>query len=164
MSANFVTFGARQFPLTLRSIEVYTRHSGTESPPKEGAMSSNQVLEVKIVRIHHGQRDAYHDYMREGLARVYEAQGLRYIYYGPSLHDEDSYFVIRAHPSVADRAERLDAVYGSQDWLMNHEEKVLAMVESMDTALFDADDQLIEALKKNFETAGTDAVLSRVPK
>ena len=125
-------------------------------------MSSKQVVEIKTLRIHHGQRDAYHAYMLDSLERVYEAQGIQYIYYGPSLHGEDSYFVVRAHPTVADRAEKLDAVYGGSDWLMTHEEKVLPMVESMNTAVFAADDQLIAALKKNFEPAA--ALFSKEPK
>lgn len=127
-------------------------------------MSSNQVLELRILRIHHGQRDAYADYMRNGLAQLYEAEGMEFIHHGPSLHDEDSYFVIRIHPSVTEREQRLDTLYSSPEWLMNHEEKVLGMIESMNTTVFAADDRLVEALKKNFKQAGSDALLSKEPK
>lgn len=125
-------------------------------------MSSNQVLEMRILRIYHGQRDAYGDYMRDALARLYEDGGMEIIHHGPSLHDEDSYYVIRAHPSVAEREARMDAVYGSDEWLLKHEEKTLGMIDSLNTVVFEADDRLIEALRKNFKPAG--AVLHKEPK
>jgi hypothetical protein len=36
--------------------------------------------------------------------------------FGPSLHAEDSYYLIRSYASLEDRQQSQDAFYGSDEW------------------------------------------------
>jgi len=118
-------------------------------------MSSNQLLEVRVYKIHHGRRGEFADRMSTALVPLFKRHGVEVVHFGPSLHDEDSYFLMRSYRSVADRQSRLDALYGSAEWLMNHEEAVLGMIDTMDTAVLDAGEWLVEVLKERFQTQPT---------
>ncbi len=55
--------------------------------------------------------------------------------YGQSLHDENSFYVVRAFTSLEDRQSSEDAFYGSDDWRKGPRETILGMVESMATVV-----------------------------
>jgi hypothetical protein len=50
--------------------------------------------------------------------------------HGPSLHDENSYFVIRRFDSLAKREEIEDAYYSSDDWRQGPREAILMLMEN----------------------------------
>ena len=47
--------------------------------------------------------------------------------YGPSLHDEDTYYVIRRYDSLSQREEMEDAYYASNDWRNGPREAMLEL-------------------------------------
>ena len=49
--------------------------------------------------------------------------------YGPSLHDKDSYFLMRAFEGVEQRQKAEDAFYGSEEWIKGPRERVLADID-----------------------------------
>ena len=114
-------------------------------------MPVNSVLELRIVRLHHGRRNEFAVRFHDQLLPMLRSHGMEIIHYGPSLHDEDSFFLIRAWPSVEERQATLDTMYGGADWLMNQEPYLLDMIHSMDTCVLDADEWLIGAMKEGFE-------------
>jgi hypothetical protein len=77
---------------------------------------------------------------------MFRRHGIEVIASGLSLHDQDSFYVIRAYPSVEARQRALDALFGSAEWLMQQEDEVLGMIESYNTCVIDADEPLIEAI------------------
>lgn len=56
--------------------------------------------------------------------------GFDVVAYGPSLHDADSFYVLRFFPSVEERQRLEDAFYGSEEWRKGPREAVLADIES----------------------------------
>lgn len=68
--------------------------------------------------------------------------------HGPSLHDEDSYFLIRAFASVADRQREEDAFYGSADWREGPRERILELIESYTTVVLELDTAMVNALRR----------------
>ena len=49
---------------------------------------------------------------------------------GPSLHDENSYYVIRRYESLSQREQMEDAYYASDDWRKSPRKALLALIES----------------------------------
>ncbi len=68
--------------------------------------------------------------------------------YGPSLHDKDSYYLMRAFPSVEDRQKSEDAFYGSDEWKQGPREAILAAIDSYTTVVINADAALLASLRK----------------
>jgi len=108
---------------------------------------ANQFVEFRLFRLHPGQRGAFAARFTDQLLALHDRHGIEVISWGLSLHDSDSFYVIRAHPSVEARKETLDALFGSDEWLMNQEEDVLGMIESYNTCVVEASELLIEALR-----------------
>lgn len=108
---------------------------------------AKRVVEFRIFRIHPGQRENFAARFCDSLLSLQQRHGIQVICWGPSLHDRDSYLVVRVHPSVEARQQSLDAMFGSAEWLMEEEEEVLEMIESYNTCVVEADEQLIEAIR-----------------
>ena len=62
------------------------------------------------------------------------------IAYGPSLHDKDSYFLMRGFDGVEQRQKDEDAFYGSEEWIKGPRERVLADIDSYTTIVVHLDE------------------------
>jgi hypothetical protein len=67
--------------------------------------------------------------------------------YGPSLHDADSYYLMRAFPSLEERQRAEDAFYGSDEWRLGPREAVLAAIESYTTVVIGVDEATLRGLR-----------------
>ena len=70
------------------------------------------------------------------------------IAYGPSLHDADSYFLMRGFPGVAERQTSEDAFYGSDEWRKGPREAVLAEIISYTTVVVNIDETTLRGLRQ----------------
>ena len=87
------------------------------------------VVEILTLTLKAGMRDQFRDvYTREALPLL-RKWNFRVIAHGPSQHDDDSYFVIRAFDSLEQRREAEDAYYGSDDWRRGPRAAILSMLE-----------------------------------
>jgi ketosteroid isomerase-like protein len=70
------------------------------------------------------------------------------IAYGPSLHDKDSYFLMRGFEGVEIRQKQEDAFYGSEEWIKGPRERVLADIDSYTTIVVELDEATTQGLRK----------------
>ncbi len=90
---------------------------------------SGGVIEILTLTLKPGTRDQFHRlYVSESLPLL-KKWNMRVVAHGPSLHDENGYFVIRHFKSVEDRQKEEDAFYGSEAWRKGPREAILAMIE-----------------------------------
>jgi hypothetical protein len=113
---------------------------------------ANRVVEFRLFRLHHGKREEFAARFRDRLLQLHQRHGIELVTWGMSLHDQDSFYVVRAHPSVDLRERALDSMFGSAEWLMNEEEAVLGMIESYNTCVVEACEPLIEAMRTGLIT------------
>ncbi len=77
--------------------------------------------------------------------------------YGPSLHDQDSWFLMRSYPSVEERERVEEAFYGSDEWRQGPREAVLADIATYTTVLVRLDEATLAGLRRLGEDSmGTD--------
>ena len=67
--------------------------------------------------------------------------------YGPSLHDQDSYFLMRAFDGVDVRQKSEDAFYGSEEWIKGPRERVLADIDSYTTIVIRLDEATMQGMR-----------------
>jgi ketosteroid isomerase-like protein len=105
------------------------------------------VLELRVYTLKPGVRDAFHArFVREALPLLQRA-GVDVVAFGPSLHDRDSYYLMRAFRSVDER-ERVEAeFYGSRDWREGPRAAVLAAIETYTTAVLSIDPATLKGLR-----------------
>ena len=68
--------------------------------------------------------------------------------HGPSLHDENSYYVIRRFDSLAQREQSEDAYYASDDWRKGPREAILALIENYMDIVLELDEVTVQGLRK----------------
>jgi ketosteroid isomerase-like protein len=68
--------------------------------------------------------------------------------YGPSLHDADSYFLMRGFEGVEQRQQSEDAFYGSDEWKQGPRERILADIDSYTTIVIRLDAVTLDGLRR----------------
>jgi hypothetical protein len=118
-------------------------------------MPTARVVEFRIFRIHHGRRDEFIARFRDHLLPLLRNHGIETVAWGPSLHDQDSFYLVRAYPSVEARQIALDAMFGSAEWLAEQEDVVLGMIESYNTFVVETGEPLIAAMAEGLAGVAT---------
>lgn len=67
---------------------------------------------------------------------------------GPSPHDADSYYLIRAYRDTNEREASQDAFYGSDEWRLGPREAILALIDTYTSIVLMLDDAALEALRR----------------
>ena len=96
------------------------------------------VIELRVYRLKPDTRDALHRRFTDEIGPMLARFGITVVAAEPSLHDERSFTLIRAFPSLADREAQLARFYGSEEWLIRHDAAVMAMIEQYETCVIDA--------------------------
>ncbi|CAN5472247.1 hypothetical protein BH09CHL1_BH09CHL1_29090 [soil metagenome] len=104
------------------------------------------VLEIRTYRIKPGMRDAFHHLVADESIPLVRAHGMRVVQFGPSLHDADSYVLMRAFTSLEQRTEQEDSFYGSDLWLEKYDARVMAMIDSYLTTVIEVSEDAVQAL------------------
>jgi hypothetical protein len=104
------------------------------------------VLEIRTYRLYPGKRDAFHRlFVDEALPLVRE-HGMRVVGFGPSRHDDNSYLLLRAFDSVEQRSDQEDAFYGSERWLRDYDDRVMAKIDIYATVVIEVSEVTIASL------------------
>ncbi len=91
--------------------------------------ASGPVIEILTLNLKPNTREKFHQlYVTQSLPLLRKWE-INVLAHGPSIHDEDSYFVIRLFKNLADRQALEDAFYTSDDWRKGPRESILALIE-----------------------------------
>jgi hypothetical protein len=113
-------------------------------PPAE----KSRVVEIRSYNLKPGTRDRFHQtFLKEALPML-KRWKVDVVAYGPSLHDADSYFLMRAFDGVDPRQQSEDAFYGSDEWKQGPRARILADIVSYTTVVIEADVATIDGLKR----------------
>lgn len=88
------------------------------------------VLDLRTYRLVPGSRDSFDRIFREELFPLHHHARIHVVGYGPSLTDDEHYFLARAFGSMAERDEQLGAYYDSDAWRNHYEPRIMSLVES----------------------------------
>ena len=67
--------------------------------------------------------------------------------YGPSLHDPNSYYLIRRFDSLSQRDESENAFYGSDEWRQGPRAAILALIENYTEIVLALDEITIQGMR-----------------
>ncbi len=109
--------------------------------------SLERVVEIRSYNLKPGRRDRFHRLFVSEALPLLRRWGVDVVAYGPSLHDNDSYFLIRAFNGVAERQTSEDAFYGSEEWKQGPRERVLADIDSYTTIVVRLDAATLQGLR-----------------
>jgi hypothetical protein len=110
--------------------------------------SSGPVVEIRSYTLKPRTRERFGALMVEQGLPLLKQWSIEVVTVGPSLHDEDSYCLIRAFASLADLERSEEAFYSSKEWRQGPREAILACIERYTDVVLPADDTLLTALRQ----------------
>jgi NIPSNAP protein len=108
----------------------------------------NHFLEIRSYILTPGTRDEFHRLFIEEARPLLKRWKVDVVAFGPSLHDENSYYLMRRYDSLAQREESEDAFYGSDEWRQGPRAAILALIENYTEIVLELDDVTLEGMRK----------------
>src|SRR5215207_8493298 len=93
-------------------------------------VSMNHFIEIRSYNLKPGTRGEFHRLFIEDAFPMLKRWNVDVLIAGPSLHDENSYYLIRRYDSLEHREQSENAFYGSDEWKQGPREAILALIES----------------------------------
>jgi hypothetical protein len=103
------------------------------------------LLDIRTHRLVPGSCRTFDELVRTHSLPMLKRFGIRVVAHGPSANDNNSYYLIAAFSSSAQRTEQLDAFYGSDDWRPNRD-AFPALIDTYHTVAVELTAEIREAL------------------
>lgn len=105
-------------------------------------------VEIRSYTLKPGTRDKFHRLFLEEAMPLLKRWDVDVVAYGPSLHDENSYYLMRNFESLTQREESENAFYDSDEWRQGPREQIIACIENYTEFVIELDDVTIQGLRK----------------
>lgn len=107
----------------------------------------NDLIEIRSINLKPGTRQQFHQLYIQQALPLLKRWNFDVVAYGPSLHDENSYYVIRRYDSLAQREQMENTYYSSDDWRQGPRERILALIESYVDVVLEVDEVTVQGLR-----------------
>jgi NIPSNAP protein len=107
----------------------------------------NHFIEIRSLNLKPGAREEFHRLYIEEALPLLKRWNFDVVTHGPSLHDENTYYVIRRFDSLAQREQSEDAYYASDDWRKGPREAILALIENYTDIVLELDEVTVQGLR-----------------
>ena len=105
------------------------------------------IVEIRSYTLREGTRPEFHRLVEEASIPLLRKWGVDVVAYGPSLHDDVSYYLIRAYADLEDLRRSEESFYGSDEWRDGPRDAILALIESYTSVVLELDAAAIDALR-----------------
>jgi hypothetical protein len=89
-----------------------------------------RFVEIRAYNLKPGSRATFHRLVTDQSVPMLNRWAVDVVAYGPSVHDDDSYYLIRSYASPEERQSSQDAFYGSDEWRRGPRQAVIECIES----------------------------------
>lgn len=105
-------------------------------------------VEIRSYNLKPGTRDQMHELFVNKALPMLKRWKVDVVAFGPSPHDEDSYYLIRRYDNLAHREQSQDDFYGSDEWKQGPREAILALIENYTSIVLEMDEATVNNLRK----------------
>jgi NIPSNAP len=108
----------------------------------------NRLVEIRSYKLKPGRQQEFHS------AVIYEVMPLLraamdVVSFGPSAHEADTYYLVRAYADLADLQAQQNAFYGSSAWRSGPREAILDCIESFLNTVLWLSPAAVDDLRRN---------------
>src|SRR5215211_901752 len=104
-------------------------------------------IEIRSLNLKPGRREEFQRLYIEKALPLLKRWNFDVVAHGTSLHDENTYYVIRRYDSLAQREQMEDTYYASDDWRKGPREMMLALMENYTDIVFELDEITVQGLR-----------------
>src|SRR5512147_1542454 len=105
-------------------------------------------IEIRSYTLKPGTRDEFHRLFLEEAFPMLQRWNVDVVAYGSSLHDENSYYLMRRFDSLAQREQSEESFYSSDEWRQGPREAVLACIENHTEFVIELDEVTVQGLRR----------------
>ena len=105
------------------------------------------LVEFRSLSLKPDAREEFHRLYTEQSLPLLKRWNVDVVAYGSSLHDENTYYVIRRFDSLSQREQMEDAFYGSADWRQGPREAMVALIENYTDIVLELDEVAVQGLR-----------------
>ena len=109
--------------------------------------AANNYLEMLLYRLVPGRGEEFHAAFEQSSLELMERLGLTVVGYGPSQHDGDCYYLMRAYPSLEYRDQLLERCARDREWQQEYAARLAPVIASCITVIVPCEHEGIEKLK-----------------
>ncbi|MBH9577479.1 NIPSNAP family protein [Inhella proteolytica] len=109
--------------------------------------AENRVLEIRSYKLQPGSGAEFHRLVAEHSVPLLRAWGMDVVRFGPSLHEPDAYFLMRAFNSLAHLEQSQAAFYATPAWRQGPREAIVSRIVSDANTVVALPERAIEALR-----------------
>ncbi|HKN03812.1 MAG TPA: NIPSNAP family protein [Buttiauxella sp.] len=107
-------------------------------------MRTVEILQYTLKR---GTGKDFHKIMVEQSAPLHRASGMDIVSFGNSIHDEDSYYLIRSYADLGHLKSSQDAFYSSDAWINGPRTAIIDRIETSVKSVLLLGDEVIDKLR-----------------
>ena len=107
----------------------------------------NHFLEIRSYNLKPGSRGEFHRLFMEEAMPLLKRWNVDVVSYGLSLHDENSYYLMRRYGSLDQREESENAFYGSDEWRQGPREAIIALIENYTEIVLELNEVTVQGLR-----------------
>lgn len=108
----------------------------------------NRLVEIRSYRLKPGSLDAFHQLVVNEVMPLLKP-AMEVVAFGPSPHEPDCYFLVRAYDDLADLKAQQDAFYGSASWLQGPRANLLGHIAQFLNTVLWLGPEAIADLRRN---------------
>jgi hypothetical protein len=109
--------------------------------------TTRRVVEVRSYNLQPGSRNAFAQAMAREAVPMLRRWNVDVVAFGPSPHDEDSYYLIRAYRDLPQRQLSQDEFYGSAEWREGPRERIIALIMNFASVVIPMSESMIDELR-----------------
>lgn len=107
-----------------------------------------KLIEIRSYNLKIGSRNEFHRLVLEESLPLMKKWHVDVVAFGPSPHDDTSYYLIRAYENLAERQSSQDAFYSSSDWRQGPREAIVSLIESDTSIVIEMEAAVADALRQ----------------
>lgn len=107
-----------------------------------------RFVEIRSYNLKDGTRDEFHHLFLKQAMPMLKRWKIDVVAYGPSLHDQSSYYLIRCYDSLAQRKQSEEAFYGSEEWRQGPRQAIISLIENYTEIVLELEDAAVQGLRK----------------
>jgi hypothetical protein len=107
------------------------------------------IVEFRSLTLRAHARDQFHRLFTQKSLPLLQRWKMDVVAHGPSLHDENTYYVIRRFDGLVQRKQMEDAFYGSDDWRQGPREAMIGLIENYVDIVVELDDTTVQGLRRD---------------
>lgn len=113
-----------------------------------------RLVEIRSYKLKAGSGAKFHDLVVTRSMPLLRAYGTEVVAFGPSVHDVDAYFLIRAYDNLEHRRSSQESFYSSEAWRSGPRQAIIELIDSDWDIVVWLTRDAVDAMRKSWD-AGT---------